>query len=76
MNLSKMDSLVLPQALYTVVASDVSKVSIINTYGEVSFPTFYLLCPGGTNFSASFIHGPATIVLSWVFNYLCGLGGL
>ena len=41
MNLSKMDPLMLPQALSTVMANDVYKLSIINASGRVSFPTFY-----------------------------------
>ena len=43
-NLFTMDPLALPQALSTLVANNVSKLSIINAFGEGSFPTFSLMC--------------------------------
>ena len=68
MKLSTMDPLVFPRDLSTVVANDVSKLSMINASGGVSFPTFYFLCPERKTFCAGFIPGPATIVLSWGVN--------
>ena len=40
MNLSTMDLLAIPQYLSTVVENNVSKLSMINTSGRVSFPIF------------------------------------
>ena len=77
MNLSKLDPLVLIQTLSNVVANNVSKLSMINDYGVGSFPVFYILCPGRTNFGADFIPGSATIVLTWYFKsfcFFCGSG--
>ena len=76
MNLSTIDRLVLQQALLAVVANGVSKLSIMNASGGVSFRIFYLLCPGGASFGFGFIPVPSTIVLSWGFNYFVGLGGM
>ena len=58
MKLSTTDPLVFPRALSTVVVNDISKLSTINASGRVSFPTFYLMCPGRTNFGAGFIPVP------------------
>ena len=74
-NLSMMALLDLSQVLSTVVTNNVSKLFIFYAYGGGSFPTFSLLCPGRTIFGTEFIPGPATIVLSWDFNYFCVLGG-
>ena len=62
MKLYTMDPLVFPQALYTVVAKDVSTLSTINEFGGVSFPNFSLLYPGRTNFAVGFITVPTTII--------------
>ena len=75
MNFSTMDPLVLPRALSNMVVNYVSKLSIINASGGVSLPNFSFLCPGVTSFGTGFIPVPTTIVLSWVFNYFCGIGG-
>ena len=75
MNLSTMDPLAFSQALSTVLDNDVPKFSMINVSGGGYFETFSFLFPGRTNFGASFITGPATIVLSWDFKSLCGIGG-
>ena len=76
MNLSKISPPVLPLALSTVVANDVSKLSMINVSGGIYFQDFSLLFPGGTNFGAKLVPVPETIILSWEFMLLCGLGSL
>ena len=75
MKLPKIAPLLLPRDLANVVANDSSKLSMINKSGGISFTTFSLLHPGGISFGTRLIPGPATIVLSWVFNYFYGLGG-
>ena len=75
MNLSTMALLELPQDLSTVVAKDVSKLSMINTSGGFSLPFFSLMFTGRKTFGAKLTPGPATIVLSWEFMSFCGLGG-
>ena len=74
LNLSTMDPLVLPRSLSTVVANDVSKLSMISTSGGSYLPKFYLLCSGITNFGDRFIPDSAILVLSWGFKYFYGLG--
>ena len=66
----------LPRALSTVVANNVSKLFLSTHLGGGSFPTLSFLCPGGTNFGAGLIPAPATIVISWGFNYFYGIGGM
>ena len=66
----------LPQALFTVLANDVSKLCMINASGGCSLPMIYLLCSGRTNLGAGFIPGWSTNVLTWGFKSFCGLGGL
>ena len=60
MNIYKMDPLAFPRDLSTVVANDVSKLSMITAYGG-SFNFFYLMFPGRTNFSEGLNPGPATV---------------
>ena len=74
MNLSTMAPLVFPQDLSTVVAKDFSKLTMIDAYAGVSFPTFSLLCPGGTSFSEGFIPGLATICMSLGIKHFYGIG--
>ena len=54
MNIYTMDPLALPRDLSTVVANDVSKLSMLNASGGGSFPTFSFLFPGRTTFGAGF----------------------
>ena len=61
MKLSTMDPHVLPQSLSTVVANDVSKLSLINASGGGSFSVFSFLCPGRTIFCVRLIPGHTTI---------------
>ena len=74
MNLSTTDPLFFPRDLSTLVANDVSKLSMIKVFGGGSFPTFYFLFPGRTNFGAGFIPGLVTIVVYWGFKSSYGIG--
>ena len=76
MNLSTTDPLLFPRDLSTLVANDVSKLSMIKVFGGGSFPTFYFLYPGRKVFGTGFIPGPDTIVLSLEVNPFCGLRGM
>ena len=55
--LSEIDSLALPQALSTVVAKDVSKLSMINASGGGFLPKFLFAVPWEKQISADFIPG-------------------
>ena len=74
MNLFMMAPLDFLQALSTVVDNNVSKLSIIKSYGGGSLPNFSLLITGITNLGASLNPGPATISLSWRFIFSVVLG--
>ena len=50
MNLSTMDPLFFPRALFTVVANNVYKLSMINTYGEGVTSQISLCCALGEQF--------------------------
>ena len=63
MKIYTMDQLVLPQALSTVGANNVSKLSMINASGGVSFQNFSLMCPGSFLVMASSLALPLLLYL-------------
>ena len=73
-NLSTMDTLASPQDLSIFVANDVSKLSMINEYGEIYFTNFSLILPGRRNFGSGLSPGPATIVQYWFLRCSVVLG--
>ena len=64
----------LPCDLSTVENNDVSKLSMRNASGGISFPNFFLLLfPGRKNFGGKLVHVAYNIVISWNFTLFWGL---
>ena len=75
MKLSTMSPLEFPQALSTVVANNVSKLSMMKLIGVGYLNKIYLLLPGRKQIGYGSTPVPATIVLSLEFKYFYVIGG-